>query len=380
MKRSLTLIFLLSLSGYLFAQTTDSGTITHDGLTRDYLIDIPTSYDGSQPVALVFNLHGVTSNAGQQRFYSEMYLTAETEGFLLVHPNGIGASWNVGFNAPAGSDVDDVGFISALIDSLSTEYNIDPNQVFSCGMSLGGFMSYRLACELEGRIAAIASITGSMGNWTFNNCNPDRPVPVLQMHGNADDVVPIGGSPGLYPSIENVINFWRNQNNCSDQPVVTQIPDSDPNDGSTVERFFYDDCADDTEVDYWLVDGGEHTWPGAFFNIGVTNQDIEASQEIWNFFERHPHPGASTSISSIQELDIELFPNPTANTLNLENLPEGKVRIQIWNTLGQLELQQAFESHSGRIQISVKDRIAEGVYFLKIIGSDYEGSTSFVKF
>ncbi|MEO1435176.1 MAG: T9SS type A sorting domain-containing protein [Bacteroidota bacterium] len=379
MKYTLTLIFFFSFTFVMNAQTTLSGTIQHDGNTRQYILDVPTSYDGNQPVALVFNLHGVGSNSGQQRFYSEMWITAEANGFLVCHPDGIDNAWNVGFDAPMAGDVDDVGFISALIDTLSTEYNIDPHQVYSCGMSLGGFMSYRLACELEGRIAAVASITGSMGNWLAGNCNPDRPVPVLQMHGTADDVVLIDGSPGAYPSIDNVINLWRTINTCGDQAESTMIPDTDMTDGSTVEKFLYNDCADDTEVEYWLVTGGEHTWPGAFFDIGVTNQDVEASDEIWNFFQRHPHPGVTTSLEVATQLDVSVYPNPAQRTLFIEGAPVGPLDVRIWNTLGQLVFNQTVDHVGGDLRIDLDQILTNGVHYLKLDHESGHANYTFVK-
>ena len=154
---------LLYLSTVGMAQTTITGTIKHDGLIRDYRLYIPKNFDSKKAVPLVFNFHGLTSNAQQQEFYGDFRGIADTAGFLLVHPTGTVSKtagvpfWNVGL--AVGESVDDVGFVEALIDSLQLKYTIDPNRIYATGMSNGGFMSYFLACSSL-RFAAIASVTG----------------------------------------------------------------------------------------------------------------------------------------------------------------------------------------------------------------------------
>src|SRR5258706_3847373 len=144
---------------FLSGQQTINGTIMHDGLQRDYILYVPASYVPGTPAPLVLNFHGYTSNAFEQMFYGDFRPIADTAGFLIVHPNGTvdqlgNQHWNVGWGT---STVDDVGFTNALIDSLSAQYDINQDRVYSTGMSNGGFMSYKLACDLSNRIAAIAS-------------------------------------------------------------------------------------------------------------------------------------------------------------------------------------------------------------------------------
>ena len=158
-----------SVFAFLLVQTAWSQTllksIVHDGIQRDYRIYVPSIYDGSMEVPVVFNIHGYGSNAFQQEAYGDFRPIADTANFILVAPDGTldnsgTAFWNA-FGSPT-ETVDDVGFISALIDTLAEDYSINLNRVYSTGMSNGGFMSYKLACGLSSRIAAIASVTGAM--------------------------------------------------------------------------------------------------------------------------------------------------------------------------------------------------------------------------
>ena len=163
----------------------------HDGVLRDYNFRVPSGYDGSTALPLVINMHGYTSNASQQEFYSNMTPIAEEQNFFVVYPNGIGNAWNVGFpGVPFVNGVDDVGFINALIDTLTNNYLVDLTRVYSTGMSNGGYMSYRLACELNDRITAIASVTGSMNDSMRYHCYNPQSIPVLEIHGTDDPTVP----------------------------------------------------------------------------------------------------------------------------------------------------------------------------------------------
>lgn len=179
------------------AQQTINGTITHDGMQRSYILYLPKSYAGNVPFPLVFNFHGYTSNAQAQMNYGDFRPVADTGNFLVVHPQGTlfngNTHWNVG-GWTLGSQTDDVDFTRVLIDSLSANYNIDMDRVYATGMSNGGFLSYLLGCQLSSKIAAVASVTGSMTPQTFSPCNPGHPMPSLQIHGTIDDVIPYGGN------------------------------------------------------------------------------------------------------------------------------------------------------------------------------------------
>lgn len=268
---------------------TFTSNISVDGLDREYILYVPASYDHETATPLVFNFHGYTSNATEQMFYGDFRTLADAEGFIIVHPQGtIDSQGNPHFNVGWGSStVNDVNFAEALIDEIAAEYNINAERIYSTGMSNGGFMSYELACQLSGRIAAIASVTGSMSPNQFSTCAPSRAVPVLQIHGTEDGTVGYDGTTFISESIPNVVNYWVTHNSCDTDADLMVITDIDTNDGSTVEHFVYDNGTNEVNVELFKVTGGGHTWPGAAINVGVTNKDINATQEIWDFFSRY---------------------------------------------------------------------------------------------
>ncbi|MCB0585937.1 MAG: T9SS type A sorting domain-containing protein [Phaeodactylibacter sp.] len=359
MKYLSTILAFSALPFFLPAQNVITGSINYEGVERGYRLYVPPAANSGQALPLVFNLHGYGSNAAQQEFYSGMNMVADTAGFFACYPNGRGSAWNVGWDF--GSTADDVGFISALIDELAANYEIDPQRIYSCGMSNGGFMSYRLACELNTRIAAIASVTGSMVPSYFNNCNPGRAVPVMEIHGTADDIVPYEGEPGLSVNIDTVVHFWAENNSCDLNPAAENLPDASLLDGSTVTRFDYNDCENGHRVSLLRVIGGGHTWPGAIFNIGATNQDINASVEIWRFFSQF----TLGEISSLEEAAetapiLNLFPNPTAGLIQLKP-GAGPLQVIVYNAVGQPLLQ---EQLSGAATLDVSGW-RPGIYFVE---------------
>ena len=230
MKKLIVLIICFPL--FSLGQQTINASINHAGITRDYILYVPNSYVAGNQVPLVFNFHGYTSNATEQMWYGDFRTIADTAGFIIVHPEGTlnnsGVThWNVGWG---GSTVNDINFTSTLIDSIASEYSINLDRVYSTGMSNGGFMSYQLACELSDRIAAIASVTGSMNLGWFNSCNPNHQMPVMEIHGTLDQTVPYSAS-SFTESAADIMNFWGGINNCNNNPTVTNIPDINIIDG-----------------------------------------------------------------------------------------------------------------------------------------------------
>lgn len=328
-------LFLALLCGLfflprLFSQTFMAG-FTYDGLPRDYRLYVPEGYDGLEPWPLVLNLHGYTSNALQQQLYTEMDMVADTGHFLVCYPNGVGNSWNVGFG---GLNTDDVGFINALLDTLMAHYLIDPERVYSCGMSNGGFMSYKLACELTERFAAVASVTGSMVPDEAALCMPVGPAPVLEIHGTADLVVPYNGLFNSL-SIPDLLTFWTGKNGCTVDPFVIPVPNTNLLDGSTAELVQYNDCEGEAEVWHYKVYNGGHTWPGASIIAGITNQDFHASAAIWEFFLRHPGTGPSAVGEEKEKNEVFAFPNPFSGMLNVRKAGSREEVATIWNQLGE---------------------------------------------
>ncbi len=340
--RTLNLLFCLLLASALSGQSTISGSIQSGGLTRDYILYVPAAYTGNTAVPLVFNLHGYTSNNVEQLFYADFRPIADTANFLIVLPNGtLDAQGNRFWNTFLGnSSVDDVAFMRDLLNTLQTSYNIDANRVYSTGMSNGGFLSYSLACEMNDRIAAIASVTGSMIQSKLNACNPARPIPVMEIHGTADDVVPYNGAPlATFVAIPTLISKWVDFNHCNPTPSITLIPNINTTDGCTAERQLYTGGDKGSTVEHYKITGGGHTWPGAAFNIGVTNQDFSACKEIWRFFRQYRLDQLSAT-NAPESIDSEwtAFPNPAEDHLVLQSKDQRPVqRVQVFDALGRLQ-------------------------------------------
>jgi len=358
---------ILLFTGFVFsssAQQTINASITHDGIERDYILYVPEIYDGSTAVPLVLNFHGFGSSASQQMFYGDFRDIADTEGFLLVHPEGttlIGNQfWNVGFPGLS-STIDDVGFTEALIDELATLYTIDLDRVYATGMSNGGFMSFLLACQLSEKIAAVASVTGSMTQDTFDDCNAQLPTPVLQIHGTEDDVVSYNENNLSLP-IPDVISYWVDHNNCETTPTTTTLPDVDVSDGSTIEYSVYEDGDNGITTEHMKVIGGGHTWPGSVLNTAGTNQDIDASLEIWLFFSRYDINGL-LSTDDYENRHVSIYPNPTQSKINLSLNYAKEVHYKLFSPLGKQLMTGTITSGNEEIDIS---HLPSNIYFLKV--------------
>lgn len=365
MKHLLYLVFVFIFSQAVTnAQQTITGSFEFDGLNRTYRLYVPNSYNPAEAAPLVINLHGYGSNNIEQEAYGDFRPVADTAGFLVVHPNGTPDNFNImHWNTFGTSNVDDVGFLSALIDTLSTDYNVDVKRVFSTGMSNGGFMSFSLACSLSNRIAAIASVTGSNTSVQLNTCSPERPVPIMQIHGTADATVPYEGN-ALFVSVQAVLDFWVGHNNCSATPIITEVPDIDPNDGCTAEQYLYPYGDNGSVVEHYKILGGGHSWPGAPININVTNMDFSASEEIWRFFSQYDLDGLVTSQDEITEISDKphIYPNPSQGTINLNFESYAKRKIIVLNQMGKVIYKVECECTSHRLHLQER-----GVYFIRTI-------------
>ncbi len=360
----LLVFFLVTLTS--FSQEIVNGSIMHDDVEREYILYVPASYSGDVAAPLVFNFHGYTSNASEQMLYGDFRSIADTAGFLVVHPMGTPDTsgqphWNVGFG---GTDVDDLGFTSALLDSLLLDYNINEERVYSTGMSNGGFMSYYLACHLSERIAAIASVTGTMTTEMINGCMANHPMPVMEIHGTADYTVPYNGMEWM-ESIPNVLDHWVNFNNCNLTPTVTDVPDINTTDGSTVEHYLYSNGDNGVVVEHYKVIGGGHTWPGTAFNMGGTNYDIDASLKIWQFFAQYDINGSlnGTSTRDMALRSIRVYPNPASTHVHVEIENAGSQSCQILNIQGRVVRKEQFSS--SKFTLDLQD-FPQGMYFLRI--------------
>ncbi|PKP53399.1 MAG: hypothetical protein CVT92_04470 [Bacteroidetes bacterium HGW-Bacteroidetes-1] len=341
--KSLRIFFILLIVFFSFenlsiSQTTITGDFDYDNLSRNYRLYVPSSYNPAIAAPLVINLHGYGSNNIEQEFYGDFRPIADTAGFLVVHPNGTPDNTNtMHWNTFGTSNVDDVGFLSALIDTIGAHYNLDSGRIYSTGMSNGGFMSYSLACSLSSRIAAIASVTGSMVTTNFAACVPLRPLPVMQIHGTADGTVPYNGNQFFVP-VATLLNYWIGHNNCETDPIITQVPDINTMDGCTAEHYFYGGGEKGSTVEHYKIIGGGHSWPGALVNINVTNMDFSASKEIWRFLSKYSLDGliSNTSENIAYENLITAYPNPSNGMVQLQFVTSGEKTIGVYNNMGQM--------------------------------------------
>ena len=278
------IIIFFCLCSITIAQETLKESIVHDDLVRDYIVHIPSSYDNKVPIPLVLCFHGYGGTASGIS-YTNFNDVSDTANFIVVYPQGTllkrKSHWNIG-GWTLDSKIDDVGFISSLLDSLSERYNINQSRIYSTGMSNGGYMSFLLACQLSDRIAAIASVTGSMTPQTYNLCNPQRPIPVLQIHGTNDQKVPYKGNRKWSLSINKVLEYWINHNNCDITPVEMSFPDINNSNESNVHRLSWLNGDNSVITDHIIVNGGGHDWFGVWGNM-----DINSTAEIWKFFSQY---------------------------------------------------------------------------------------------
>jgi len=255
-------------------------TLMHDGLERRFLIHVPPSYDNTRAVPLVLNFHGATSNAEQQRsLFSQMDATSDAKGFIVVYPEGIGASWNAGAccGDAMAQDVDDVGFALALVEDVKGRACIDPKRVYATGFSNGGRMSYRLGCEAADVFAAIAPVAGTKSFPDLENtpgCEPSRPLSLIDFMGSADSR--ISAQPGQ-------VEEWVAFNGCTDAAPAEVYRNGEH------YCLAYSQCEAGTSVTYCVVDGGGHCWPGTspcVLGATSTASELSANELMWEVFER----------------------------------------------------------------------------------------------
>jgi polyhydroxybutyrate depolymerase len=267
--------------------------------TRTFILHLPTARDRNKQVPLVLVLHGHGGRAAGMVQITGFNGLADRNGFVVVYPDGVDETWNDGhFTDPKVLEVDDVGFISALIDGLSASLNIDPKRVYVSGFSNGAVMSNRLGCDLSDKIAAIGYVAGLLGEGVAVNCPPKQHISVVAFHGTADPTAPFNGGPsaaGIAPSAFQTIGKWAEFEGCAATPTITNEPDVDPNDGTRVMRRTYGGCKNSMSVILYVIENGGHAWPGNTrapdnSRSGKTSLDIDASQVIWNFFASHPKP------------------------------------------------------------------------------------------
>ena len=288
-----------------------TATLQHDGIERTYHAHFPPGFDKTKKHPLAVLLHGFGSTGAifDEASANTITAAADKRGFVVVFPEGIEMSWNDGRPERLKTDAegnvvspDDVGFISSLIALFKEQHGVDPNQIYASGISNGALMSYRLSFELSDQIAAVAAFTATLSD-PLKDRTLDHPVSVMIINGTEDPVAPFDGGQVTVPgehgprgeilSTSATVDRYRELNGCGETPTVTQLPDKEPYDGTTTQMDTYSGCRNGGEVILVTVTGGGHTWPGGtqflpVEMIGRVSRDFNASEMIFDFFQRHP--------------------------------------------------------------------------------------------
>ena len=333
--KKLLVLFLFSF--ILCAQQQIDRTLFYDGQEREYLVYVPASYDATNEFPVLLNFHGGSGYAEDFIYTNDMRPIADTANFIAVYPQGAidpeGGTTSWIHKAP--TDHDDIFFIEAIIEDLNQDYLIDQDRVYACGYSEGGIFSYELGCRLNHKIAAFVAVSGSMladyyrnDIYDWGECTPIHPTAMMLIPGTNDDN-PHSNYDGytyydlpLYMSVDEITYYWSSYNNTDANPIVSELPNINTSDGSSVERYSWlngDECVAVEELK--IINGG-HDWPGSFGNM-----DINASQEIWNF---------------VSQYDINGLMNCNTNS-SIEQIytPANKVCIKTIDLLGRIHKSQS---------------------------------------
>lgn len=268
-------------------------SMNYNGMERTYVLHIPPGLNPSQAVPLVLAFHGVGLNASEMMRISGLSAQSDAAGFILAYPEGTGEtkSWNGGHccGTAARDNVDDVGFVRALIGEISASLPVDPRRIHATGFSNGAILTYRLACELSDVIASFGPVSATPAEDDMLVCAPKRPVPILHFHGTADEPNPYDGGMTAgghrFVSVSEAIQFWVNFNGCSTQPQTTE--------SGSIQHEVYTGCNSGSTVELYSIQGGMHAWPGGEAvnqKMGEPNMEISATGILWQFFLAHPMP------------------------------------------------------------------------------------------
>ena len=258
-------------------------SILYQGRSREYGYYLPSRISYANP-PLVIYLHGAGGVAWPELITSPFMDIAEREKFIVAMPQALMGTTSDGtylqWNAHEVLAWDDAMFINDMADTLIKQYHVNINKIYVCGMSNGGFMTFYIAGR-SNRFAAIAPMSGLMTYNIYNKYNANWPLPLLYIHGTADNIVPYNGDQGM-PPVENVIKFWIRKNSCDTVPAIINLPDKDPHDGSTVTFFNYQGSNPSSEICFYRINGGGHSIAG--YEPG-SNKDFKAFEVIWDFFK-----------------------------------------------------------------------------------------------
>lgn len=322
------------------------------GVQREYLVKTPAQNRETLPI--VYFLHGLGDNITRLDNEYHFQQIADQFGWMMVVPQALAQSGYTMWNAAlTNSNIDDTGFLMALLDSLAVQYPVDLDSVFFTGFSMGGFMTHRMAIEHGDRITACAPVSGLITH-TMAAHTAVAPVRMLHIHGTSDPVVGyngnsqyFGGNLGL--GVEAILDYWKSANHCTDEPTIDTLPDLH-NDGLLFVRYTYEG---DAEVQHIKVIGGNHTW-----YLNENQNDISYFNEINNFFTNGN--GSNVGIAESESTGLHLWPNPTNGHCTLEI--EKDSNIEITDLQGRIMTTCPVKKGANQIDLS---NYSEGIYLIK---------------
>ncbi|MBN3922102.1 PHB depolymerase family esterase [Nostoc sp. NMS4] len=264
------------------------GELYDQGKLRTYYFYTPKSYNLHRPMPLVLVFHGDDGNGRSISNVTRFNELADQKGFIVVYPDGIDQKWSLRGNAQG--KVDDVLFVNTLINHLQQQLNIDSHKVYATGFSRGGILTQALACKLPDKIAGFASVAGSLPVRLRPSCQPQTPISMLTINGTNDRDVLYEGDDhtqrGALVSISDMVEFWRSHDQCTSSNASLKFSED------KVKTAIYTGCSGNSEVWQLAVVNGGHFWPGGSSTDKSLNKfnaklGLNASETIWNFFQRH---------------------------------------------------------------------------------------------
>jgi polyhydroxybutyrate depolymerase len=254
------------------------------------------------PVILVLHGGGGSGSSMEGLTLGQFNRVADRRGLLVVYPDGAGRSWNDARSAAVPDQADDVAFLRTIIDKLTEQYSVDRKKIYATGMSNGGLLAYRLACDAADFVAAVAPVAANLTIELAAECRPSRPVPMAIVNGTDDPMMPwvggemkvLNGRRGAVLSAQESFERFSHLGDCA-LPITHSPRDQNPNDGTSVIRHRARECTNGGEVRLYEVLGGGHTWPGGSSYLGArvvgkVSSEINAGDEIWSFLSKYKLP------------------------------------------------------------------------------------------
>ena len=372
MKKIFTIVALTTMAIALNAQNV-TRTMEFEGTTRKYIEHIPASPNGSMPV--LFQLHGLGDNCND---FSQLGFETLAPNWIIITPEATeasimgqpaGTAWAAGVggeNIPyinsieLNADVNDEGFILAILDSLENNFDIDTDSIFVTGFSMGGFMSNKMAVKHADRITAIASVSGTLGH--FQAFEPTGKINTMHIHGTSDETISYADASFSYSGFsiqvglgaEALVEIWRNYNECGTEPIVYNFEDT-KNDGLTFVQYTYKNTETGNKTVFIKVNNGVHTW------YEGSSNDIDYTTEIYKFFIGEEN--GTTKIEETISDAIAIYPNPATDIVNI--VSQNDSELSIYNATGK-EIKRISTTQSNTT-IDISD-LPNGIYFVVVDG------------